>query len=85
VEISEARSTSSEKLNGNRTIANLATPLSEREHQALIIEYNNSAAPYPADKTIIELFEAQVARMSADSRAQQIYPSIPYIYIFKNQ
>src|SRR5260370_15424575 len=34
----------------------------EREHQALVIEYNNSASPYPADKTIIDLFEAQVAR-----------------------
>src|SRR5438445_5760758 len=33
----------------------------EREHQSLVIEYNNSAAPYPADKTIVELFVAQVA------------------------
>ena len=38
------------------------TGLSEREHQALVIEYNDSASPYPADKTIIDLFEAQVAR-----------------------
>jgi amino acid adenylation domain-containing protein len=39
-----------------------ANPLSEREHRSLVIEYNHSAASYPADKTIVELFEAQVAR-----------------------
>src|SRR3989454_7364075 len=38
----------------------------EREHQSLVIEYNNSASPYPADKTIIELFETQVARTPED-------------------
>ncbi len=36
--------------------------LTESEHQSLVVEYNDSASPYPADKTIIELFEAQVAR-----------------------
>jgi amino acid adenylation domain-containing protein len=35
---------------------------SERELQTLVIEYNNSAASYPADKTITDLFEAQVTR-----------------------
>lgn len=34
----------------------------EREHQSLVIEYNDSAASYPADTTIIELFLAQVER-----------------------
>jgi amino acid adenylation domain-containing protein len=38
----------------------------EREHRSLVIEYNNSAAPYPADKTIVELFVAQVARTPED-------------------
>jgi amino acid adenylation domain-containing protein len=34
----------------------------ERERPSLVIEYDDSASPYPADKTVIELFEAQVAR-----------------------
>src|SRR6266853_2738116 len=40
---------------------NSANSLSEREHRSLVIDYNNTAAPYPAAKTIVELFEAQVA------------------------
>ena len=44
------------------TVTNSVTPLSEHEHRSLVTEYNNSAAPYPAAKTIVELFEAQVAR-----------------------
>src|SRR6266480_649449 len=31
------------------------------EHQTLVVDYNNSAASYPSDQTIIDLFEAQVA------------------------
>jgi amino acid adenylation domain-containing protein len=38
----------------------------ERDHQSLVIEYNNSAAPYPADKTVVELFESQVVRTPED-------------------
>src|SRR5467141_4036919 len=40
--------------------------LTEREHRSLVVEYNDSASPYPADKTIIELFEAQVTRTPDD-------------------
>src|SRR6266481_3478798 len=40
---------------------NSANSLSEREHRSLVIDYNNTTAPYPAAKTIVELFEAQVA------------------------
>src|SRR5579872_3961212 len=43
-------------------VTNSPRPLSDSEHRSLVIDYNNSAAPYPADKTIVELFEAQVAR-----------------------
>lgn len=43
-----------------------ARPLTEREHQLLVVEYNRSAAPYPSEKTIVELFEAQAARTPAD-------------------
>src|SRR5258707_4724848 len=38
----------------------------EREHQWLVIEYNDSGSPYPMDNTIIDLFEAQVARTPED-------------------
>ncbi|HEV2670471.1 MAG TPA: amino acid adenylation domain-containing protein [Gemmatimonadales bacterium] len=38
------------------------SPLTEREHQSLVVDYNESAAPYPAHQTIIDLFVAQVAR-----------------------
>lgn len=44
------------------TVDALTAPLTEREYQSLILDYNDSAAAYPADKTIVELFEAQVAR-----------------------
>lgn len=57
---------SRESRNGNTTITTSATPLSELEHRSLVIDYNNSAAPYPADKTIVELFEDQVARTPSD-------------------
>lgn len=40
--------------------------LTEGEHQSLVIEYNNTKSSYPADKTIIDLFEAQVARTPED-------------------
>ena len=39
-----------------------ATPLSEREHQSLVIQFNDTSVDYPADKTIIDLFEAQAQR-----------------------
>jgi iturin family lipopeptide synthetase A/iturin family lipopeptide synthetase C/tyrocidine synthetase-3 len=34
----------------------------EREYQALVIDYNESSAPYPSDQSVIVLFEAQAAR-----------------------
>jgi len=48
------------------TDINPIRPLTEREHQALVIDYNNSSAPYPSDETIIDLFEAQVARTPSE-------------------
>jgi amino acid adenylation domain-containing protein/FkbM family methyltransferase len=38
------------------------TPVSPGEYQALVVDFNNSAVAYPADKTIIDLFEAQTRR-----------------------
>jgi non-ribosomal peptide synthetase component F len=46
----------------SKTKANSAPPLTAREFQSLVIGYNDTAAPYPADKTIVDLFEAQVLR-----------------------
>jgi amino acid adenylation domain-containing protein len=36
--------------------------LGENEHRALVREFNETAAPYPADKTIVDLFAAQARR-----------------------
>jgi amino acid adenylation domain-containing protein/FkbM family methyltransferase len=48
--------------NVNTHLPPSGTPLTEREYQSLVIDFNNSAVAYPADKTIIELFEAQAGR-----------------------
>ena len=49
--------------NGNNTtMTTLAAPLSEREYQSINIQYNESTVPYPNDKTIVDLFEAQAER-----------------------
>ena len=61
---------SREGLNGSGTINTLPVPLSEREHQSLIVKYNDSAASYPADETIVALFEAQVASTPNDKAVQ---------------
>ena len=42
--------------------------LKDADHQALVIEYNATAAPYPSDRTIIDLFRDQVTR-SPDTEA----------------
>ena len=52
--------------------------LTEGEYRSLVIEYNESAAPYPADKTIIELFEAQVARTPAEEAIRFVDQSLTY-------
>ena len=52
--------------------------LTESEHQSLVVEFNDSAAPYPADKTIIELFEAQVARTPDDDAIRFSDQSLTY-------
>jgi amino acid adenylation domain-containing protein len=42
--------------------------LKDADHQALVVEYNATAAPYPSDRTIIDLFRDQVTR-SPDAEA----------------
>src|ERR1700674_141611 len=52
--------------NERNAVAIASTPLSAREYQSLGIEFNSSTLSYPADKTIVDLFEAQVARTPND-------------------
>jgi amino acid adenylation domain-containing protein len=54
------------------------THLSEHEYRSLIVEYNDSAAPYPSEKTIVELFEAQVARTPKDEAIRRGSRSLSY-------
>src|SRR3989441_7677403 len=52
--------------------------LTEREHRSVVIEYNDSASPYPADKAIVDLFEAQVARTPNDEAIRFSDQSLTY-------
>ena len=60
------------------TTTNSFSRLTEREHRSLVIEYNDTASPYPADKTIVELFEAQVARTPEDEAIRFADRSLTY-------
>jgi amino acid adenylation domain-containing protein len=47
----------------------VALPLLKNpDHQAMVVEYNATAAPYPSDRTIVDLFRDQVRR-SPDAEA----------------
>ena len=61
-----------------KTVMAPAAHLSEHEHRSLVIEYNDSAAPYPVDKTIVELFESQVARRPNDEAIRLGERSLSY-------
>ena len=63
---------------GNMTMTSSASALSDRERQSLVIDFNNSAAPYPSDKTIVELFESQVARTPNDEAVRMADRSLTY-------
>ena len=73
-----ASSMSRESRNREKTVMAPTAHLSEHEHRSLVIEYNDSAAPYPADKTIVELFEAQVARTPNDEALRLGERSLSY-------
>ncbi|TIW03378.1 MAG: hypothetical protein E5V77_03570, partial [Mesorhizobium sp.] len=44
------------------------SPLKDADHKTLVVEYNATAAPYPSDRTIIDLFRDQ-ARRSPNAEA----------------
>ena len=69
---------SRESRSREKTVMAPTAHLSEHEHRSLVIEYNDSAAPYPADKTIVELFEAQVARTPNDEALRLGERSLSY-------
>jgi len=48
------------------------------EHQSLVVEYNNSAAPYPSDQTIVDLFVAQAAAAPDDEAIRLGGESLTY-------
>lgn len=53
---------STEIENENINIPPSGTLLTEREYQSLVIDFNNTSVTYPADKTIVDLFEAQAGK-----------------------
>src|ERR1700739_2806925 len=55
-----------------------SAPLSAQEYQSLVIEFNSSTVTYPADKTIVDLFEAQVARTPNDEALRLGDRSVSY-------
>ena len=63
---------------GTTKLDTSATPLSEREFQLLLSDYNKSASSYPKDKTIVELFEAQVLRTPDDEAVRLGNRSVSY-------
>src|SRR5580704_8546699 len=63
---------------GKMIITASASALSERDRQSLVIDFNNSAAPYPSDKTIVELFESQAARTPNDEAVRMGSRSLTY-------
>jgi len=60
------------------TLTASVTPLTEREFQSYVVEYNKSTVAYPQDKTIVELFEAQVLRAPNDEAVRLGNRSLSY-------
>jgi amino acid adenylation domain-containing protein len=52
----------------NASLKDVFPTLSPAQHTALLIDYNSTAAPYPAKNTIVQLFAAQVEK-SPDAEA----------------
>src|SRR6266576_3211421 len=52
--------------------------MNKDQHRALVVEYNDSASPYPADKTIVALFEEQVGRTPNDEAIRFGEQSLTY-------
>src|SRR5258705_6115862 len=52
--------------------------MNEDQLRALVVEYNGPASPYPADKTVVALFEEQVARTPDDEAIRFGAQSLTY-------
>src|SRR5690348_9061356 len=63
------------------TLTTSVTPLTELEYQSYVIEYNKSTVAYPQDKTIVELFEAQVLRTPNEEAVRLGNRSLSYIQL----
>src|SRR5579871_6168399 len=67
------------KITADRTpVLNAVATMSDREHRSLVIDYNKSAAPWPSDKTIVDLFESQVERTPNDEAIRLGNESLTY-------
>ena len=62
----------------NSSLSTLVTPPSERQFQSFPLNYNESTVSYPEEKTIVELFEAQVARTPNDEAVRLGDRSLSY-------
>ena len=54
------------------------TLLSAADQQKLLVDFNNTDAPYPKDKTVIQLFEAQVQRTPQATVIKQSKNAVTY-------
>src|ERR1700726_2919380 len=52
--------------------------MNSAEYKSLVIDFNNSAAPYPSDRTIIDLFNAQALATPNDEAIRFGSDSLTY-------
>src|SRR5437867_13081500 len=52
--------------------------MNKDQHRALVVEYNDSASPYPAGKPILALFEPQGGRTPTDQAIRLRQQAVPY-------
>jgi amino acid adenylation domain-containing protein len=64
-------------INGD-PVTSSAAPLSASEYKSKVEAFNSTAAPYPSDQTIVDLFEFQVARTPDDEAIRLSDRSLSY-------
>ena len=55
-----------------------SSALTERQYESLVVEYNDSAAPYPSDASVVDLVQAQVGRTPEDVAIQFADAALTY-------